>query len=147
MTQNNTSQEQFREQKYNPEREYQEHNYKELVAWQKAHSLVIKIYDVTTMFPKEELLGLTGQIKNIAPLIPALLVEGYVSNNQEKYIDCLDEALGKLAHLEYLLLLAKDVKFLPRNLYDETEKLRQDVNYLFFKLLDSIRRRVLSKKR
>ena len=118
-----------------------------MVAWQKAHSLVIKIFDVTTMFPKEELIGLTGQIKNIAVLIPALLVEGYVSNNSNKYIDCLDEALSKLAHLEYLLLLAKDVRFLPRNLHDETEKLRQDVNFLFFRLLESIRRRTLSKRR
>ena len=140
MSQNNP--EQNKESK--PQGEFKEkeyRNYRDLVAWQKAHALALKIYDLTTMYPKDEILGLTAQTKQIAGIIPALLVEGYVCNIRDKYIMCLDEALSKLAHLEYFLLLAKDLRHLPRNFYEEAEKLRQDVTFLYVRLLDSIKRK------
>ena len=60
--------------------------YRELIVWQKAMSLVLKLYTETKSWPKEEVYGLTSQIRRCAVSVPSNIAEGYGRNNTGDYI-------------------------------------------------------------
>lgn len=69
-------------------------NYKELKVWEKSHQLVLDIYRVTAKFPKEEVFGVTSQIRRAAASIPANIVEGCGKNTQLDLAKFLNISLG-----------------------------------------------------
>lgn len=68
------------------------HNYKELKVWQKAMDFVVAVYDVTRNFPKEELYGLTSQLRRAAVSIPANIAEGAGCDSDAEFARFLDIA-------------------------------------------------------
>ena len=70
--------------------------YRDLFVWQKSMDLVKGIYAITKSFPKEELYGLTGQIRRCAVSIPSNIAEGYGRNSTTDYVRFLRIALGSL---------------------------------------------------
>src|SRR3990170_6589481 len=87
-------------------------SYKELKVWQKGMELAIEVYIVTKKFPKEELYGLTSQIRRAAFAIPANIAEGYARGHIADYIRFLRIAFSSGAELETHLLIAKRVGIL-----------------------------------
>lgn len=87
-------------------------SYKELKVWQKAIGHAIAIYTVTKNFPKEELYGLTSQIRRSAFAIPANIAEGYSRRYLAEYIQFLRIAFSSGAELETHLLIANKVRLL-----------------------------------
>jgi four helix bundle protein len=83
-------------------------SYKELIAYQKSYELVLHIYRITRSFPKEEVYGMTSQIRRAAVSIPSNISEGYMRGSKE-YIQFLKIALGSAAELETQLSLSKDL--------------------------------------
>ncbi|MGE8537506.1 four helix bundle protein [Chryseobacterium sp.] len=75
-------------------------NYKELIVWQKSVDLVTEIYTVTTAFPKEELYGLTSQIRRSSISIPSNIAEGHSRRSTSDYLQFLKIARGSSAELE-----------------------------------------------
>ena len=69
-------------------------NYKELKVWQKSYRLCLKVYRVTKGFPKEELYGLTSQMRRAALSIPCTLAEGYGRKTTPEYIRSLSRDYG-----------------------------------------------------
>jgi four helix bundle protein len=69
-------------------------NYKELKVWQKSYRLCLEVYRVTKGFPKEELYGLTSQMRRAALSIPCNIVEGYGRKTTPEYISSLYIAYG-----------------------------------------------------
>ena len=88
-------------------------DFRELKVWGKAHQLVLDIYRATTSFPKAEMYGLTGQIRRVAASIPANIVEGCGRTGDAELARFMQISMGSASELEYHLLLAKDLSFLP----------------------------------
>jgi len=93
-------------------------DYKQLMVWRKAHILVLAIYKATTNFPKDELYGLTSQIRRSASSIPANLAEGCGRDGDAELARFCVIAMGSASELEYHLLLAHDLNMLDNSTYD-----------------------------
>ncbi len=90
-------------------------NYKDLVVWEKAHALTLELYRVTRTFPKEELYGLTSQIRRAAASIGANLAEGCGRRSDGEFGRYLIVAMGSASELSYHLLLARDLHLLKES--------------------------------
>ena len=86
-------------------------NYKELKVWSKAHEFTLKVYQVTQLFPREEVYGMTSQMRRVAFSIPANIAEGCGKFTQQDFARYLNIALGSANESEYFILLSKDLKF------------------------------------
>jgi four helix bundle protein len=85
-----------------------------LKAWQRAHAMTIAVYQVTAKFPQDERFGLTIQLRRIAASLPTYLADGCGRATDQEFWKLLSQAMGAGHQLEYLLLLAKDLGYLPR---------------------------------
>ena len=93
-------------------------DFKELKVWEKAHQLALAIYKVTKGFPKEELYGLTSQIRRSCISIPANIAEGCGRSGDAEFARFLQIAMGSSSELEYHILLARDLTFFNDSTYD-----------------------------
>jgi four helix bundle protein len=87
-------------------------DFRKLKVWEKSHCLTAKIYQVTKGFPREELYGLTSQMRRSGLSIPANMVEGCGKESDAELARYLSIAMGSACELEYHLLLGRDVGFL-----------------------------------
>ena len=87
-------------------------DFKKLKVWEKAHRLTIDMYQATSTFPKEELFGLTSQIRRAAASIPANIAEGCGRSGDAELARFFRIALGSASELEYHLILVKDLSLL-----------------------------------
>ena len=115
-------------------------SYKELEAYKKGYELVKYIYVLTRKFTKEELYGLSSQMRRAAVSIPSNIAEGYMRGSKE-YIQFLRIALGSCAELETQLSLSKGLAFCSEFDFNKTYQLLTEV----MKLLSSYLRRMKSK--
>jgi four helix bundle protein len=81
--------------------------YKDLIIFQKADELAFQIYKITKEFPKEELYGLTSQIRRSALSIPANIVEGHARKLKKEFKHYINIALGSLAETRYFFDFSK----------------------------------------
>ena len=86
-------------------------SYNDLHAWQKAMDLVEQIYRVTRLFPKEELYGLTSQIRRAAISVPSNIAEGHCRSRRE-FVHHLSIAQGSLSEVETQLEIAKRLGYI-----------------------------------
>ncbi|TPL87754.1 four helix bundle protein [Mesorhizobium sp. B2-3-14] len=84
-------------------------SYKDLIVWQQAMDLAAATYALTKAWPKEELYGLTSQIRRSATSIPANIAEGYGRDNRGSYQQFLRIAQGSLKELETHLQIAERI--------------------------------------
>ena len=103
---------------------YNTKSYKKFIAWQSAHAFARKVYEVTRYFPKDELYGITSQLRRAALSVPTNIVEGTARQGQRELKNFLNIALGSLAEAEYLLEFCKEIGFLKQEDYDALELLR-----------------------
>jgi four helix bundle protein len=87
-------------------------DYKDLVVWQKAMELVTAIYQATQTFPKEELYGLTSQLRRAAVSVPSNIAEGQGRLTRGEFRQFLGQAKGSLSELETQLLIAQNLGYL-----------------------------------
>ena len=83
----------------------------DLIAWQKAHQLVLAIYKATKTFPKDELYGLVSQIRRAAVSVPANIAEGFRRRTKADKRRFLTIAHGSLEETRYFLILSKDLGY------------------------------------
>ena len=100
-------------------------NYKELKVWQKSVDLAVKIYDATKNFPREEVYGLTSQIRRCAVSIASNIAEGAGRNSKKDFNNFLGISNGSSCELETQLIIAQRI-----NLIDKTdlESIQQEIN-------------------
>jgi len=89
--------------------------YKDLVAWQKAMDLITEIYRVTRKFPKDELFGLTSQLRRAAVSIPSNIAEGQGHLSKGDFRRFLGHARGSLSELETQILIAQNLNYLNKD--------------------------------
>lgn len=99
--------------------------FQSLEFWKKSHRLTLSIYDLTSKhFPKNEIFGLTSQIRRAASSIPTNIAEGCGRKSNADFAHFIHIAIGSASEVEYELLLAKDLKYIDKNNW---KKLRDDV--------------------
>jgi four helix bundle protein len=87
-------------------------SYKNLLVWQEAIALVTQVYVVTRCFPREELYGLTSQIRRSAVSVPSNIAEGQARNSTGEFRQFLGIAKGSLAELDTQLVIAANLGYL-----------------------------------
>jgi four helix bundle protein len=109
-------------------------SYKDLVAWRKAMDLVTEIYLVTRAFPREEVYGLTSQLRRAAVSVPSNIAEGQARFSQKEFHHFLSLARGSLVEIETQLMIAQNLDYLSlqqiRPLLDKTAELGKVLNGL-----------------
>ncbi|MBI4843098.1 MAG: four helix bundle protein [Nitrospirae bacterium] len=93
-------------------------DFKTLSVWEKAHGLTQKVYHATSAFPREELYGLTSQIRRSCASVPTNIAEGCGRNSDAELARFLEIAMGSASELEYLLILTHDLHLLNSAEYD-----------------------------
>lgn len=114
-------------------------DFKEFKVWEKSHSLTFGVYKITATFPKEELYGLTSQIRRACASIPANIAEGCGRSGNAELARFLQIAMGSASELEYHLLLARDLKFLNTLDYDVFSNRVVEVKRMLTALLKKVR--------
>ena len=93
--------------------------FQQIVAWQKAHSFVLSVYEITGTFPKEEQYGLVAQFRRAAVSIAANIAEGYRKLGKSDKLRFLNIAQGSLEECRYYILLAHDLHFITLDVYKD----------------------------
>jgi len=88
-------------------------DYKDLTVWQKAMDLVVAVYQTTRAFPREEIYGLTSQMRRSAVSVPSNIAEGQGRPTRGHFCSFLGHAKGSLAELETQTLIAQRLGYLP----------------------------------
>lgn len=120
-------------------------SYKELIVWRKSFELTKDIYKVTVSFPREELYGLVSQMRRAALSIPSNIAEGFSRSYTKEFIQFLRIAFGSGAELETQLLLAKELKFLKVEDYDNLGQTLQEIMRMLNKMINSLNLKVSSR--
>jgi four helix bundle protein len=114
-------------------------NYRELIVWQKAMDLVELVYQATKQFPKEELYGLTSQIRRSAVSIPSNIAEGQARKSTAEFLNFLSIANGSRAEMETQILLAQRLNYAANDTAQKILALSEEVNRLLNGLMNSLR--------
>ena len=108
--------------------------YKDLIVWQRAIELAKLAYELVKNFPKEELFGLTSQIKRATTSIPANIAEGSGRKTTKDFKHFLAIAYGYSLELETHLLLSRELGFGNEHDYDKTENKPIEVQKMLYKM-------------
>lgn len=102
-------------------------SYKQLVVWQKSIELVIEIYHLTKLFPKEELYGLISQMRRAAVSIPSNIAEGFARKHRQEYLQFIRIAFGSGAELETQIIIAQRLQFASKEKFLRAEQLLTEI--------------------
>lgn len=94
-------------------------DFRTLHVWRKSHALTLDVYNATKSFPKEELFGLTSQMRRSSSSIPTNIAEGCGRASNADFQRFLQIAFGSLSELDYQLILAHDLGWLDRSIHAE----------------------------
>jgi four helix bundle protein len=112
-------------------------SFQDLDAWQKAKTLVINVYKLTKDFPKEELFGLTNQIRRASTSIPSNIAESFGRKGTKEKIQFFHLARGSVQELKSHFELSKELKYLSKENYLLLFKLANEVDKLLMGLIKS----------
>ena len=119
--------------------EAEEKGYRKLIVWQKADELAFAVYFATKNFPKDEIYGLTSQLRRAAISVPTNIAEGMGRQNRSESRQFVNIALGSLAEAECLLSFCHRLDFLSQEEFGRLETLRKTVGSLLFGLHRSLK--------
>ena len=94
-------------------------SFEQVVAWQKAHSFTILVYQLTKSFPNDELFGLTSQFRRAAVSIEANIAEGYKRLGKQEKLRFLNISEGSLAECRNYIILSRDLKYIDDIQYSQ----------------------------
>src|SRR5438309_2634346 len=109
--------------------------FKELKVWQKAHAMTIAVYDTTRTFPREELYGLTSQLRRSAASIGANIAEGCGRRSDREMARFLQIARGSASEIEYHVLLARDLNYIDEEDFRKFSRQADEVQRMLTALI------------
>jgi four helix bundle protein len=112
--------------------------YTDLKVWQRAHQLVLRLYELSAGFPTDERFGLTSQLRRAAFSVAANLAEGSRRATAGDFTRHLDIAQGSVGEVDYCLLLARDLRYVPE---ERVAPLRVEVDEIGA-MLHALRRKI-----
>ena len=113
-------------------------DFRDLQVWQKAHRLTLAAYSSTSTFPREEMYGLTSQIRRCAASIAANIAEGCGKRGNPEFQRFLNIASGSASELEYHFLLARDLGFLSDSDYNKLDAAVVEVKRMLASLVRKV---------
>ena len=114
----------------------------DLDAWKKGHDLLLNVYKITRRFPKEEVYGLTSQIRRAAVSITSNIAEGFSRYHFKEKINFYYNARGSASEVQNLLVVARDVGFLKNAEQESLNTATEDVKRLINGLVRSVDSRI-----
>ena len=90
-------------------------DFRQLNVWQKAHKIVLDVYEITKKFPKEEKTELVSQIRQSASLVPIKIAEGFLRRNPKEKEVAYKRSQETLEEVKYFLILAGDLDYMKDN--------------------------------
>ena len=113
-------------------------DYKKYTVWQKSHELVLEVYKILKLFPKDELFGLISQMKRSSSSIPTNIAEGCGRSSDKDFCRFLYFSFGSANELEYQIILSIELKFIEiensQKLLFQVEEVKKMLNALITKL-------------
>lgn len=116
--------------------------YKKLKIWDIADKLATEIYKITKKFPREELYGITSQIRRAASSVPLNIVEGHASNSRKEFLSFLNIAKRSLAETEYILELSLKLDYLNKQDYEGIENIRHELGKMLNGFMESLKQQI-----
>jgi four helix bundle protein len=113
-------------------------NYQELIVWQKAMDLVEEVYIASKSFPREEIYGLTSQLRRAAISIPSNVAEGQGRRTTPDFLRHLSIAYGSLREVETQILIATRLRYLAQGRCQDVMKITGEVGRLMNGLMASL---------
>lgn len=114
-------------------------NYRDLIVWQKAMDLVEMVYLATRQFPKEELYGLTSQVRRSAVSIPSNIAEGQGRKSRAEFLNFLSIANGSRTEMETQIQLAQRLSYVTKKTAQSILDQSEEVSRLLYGLRNSLR--------
>jgi four helix bundle protein len=113
-------------------------DFRKLEVWNKAHQVVLNVYKSTLGFPKDEMFGLTSQIRRAAASIPSNIAEGCGRGSDAELSRFSQIAMGSSSELEYQVLLAKDLRYLSNDVYEDLSNKVVEVKKMLTSLIKKL---------
>jgi four helix bundle protein len=114
-------------------------SFRNLKVWEKAHAVTLDVYGASRSFPKDELFGLTSQMRRASASIGANIAEGSCRKGDTEFGRFLQIAVGSASELEYHLLLARDLRILAATDYERLSGGVVEVKKMLASLIRSCR--------
>ncbi len=114
----------------------------DLKVWQKAHNLVLNIYNITKMYPNHEQYCIVSQMKHSSASIATNIVEGYKRKTTKDFIHFLNIAATSLEETKYHILLSKDLSYITIEKYKEIIYLCDEIGKMLFRLQEKLSSRI-----
>jgi four helix bundle protein len=111
-------------------------------AWQHADKLAVAVYRATKSFPREEIYGLTSQMRRCAVSVPANIVEGSLRKYLKEYSQFLYISMSSLGELEYYIHLAGLLGYLPDEEHKKLDELREETGKTLHGLIKWVERQL-----
>lgn len=117
-------------------------DFRKIDAFKLADKLVITLYGMTKEFPKEELYGLTSQMRRAAVSIPSNIAEGATRKSKKEYLRFLYIAMGSMSELEYHIHLCRELKYLNESDHAVLEEQRKNAAGKLYRLTEAVQKEV-----
>jgi four helix bundle protein len=114
-------------------------DFRKLQVWEKSHVLVLGIYRSTQSFPKDELYGLTSQMRRACVSIPANIAEGAGRESIPERVHFIQIANGSASELSYFLLLSRDLGYLPEEAFVKFSQDLDEIGRMLTGLMKTLR--------
>jgi four helix bundle protein len=109
-------------------------DFKKYDIWQLSHAFTLRIYSKTSLFPKDEMYGITSQIRRASSSIPTNISEGCGRNSDKEFNQYLNIALGSASETEYLIILSRDLNYIDMETFEILEKEINAIKSKIYKL-------------
>lgn len=113
--------------------------WRKLEVWKLGDELARKVYEVSRGFPKEELYGLTSQIRGAALSIPTNVVEGYSRKGDKELAHFVNISIGSLAEVKYLLHFASTLEIVDEEQYESLDRRYDDLGGKLWSFYQKVR--------
>lgn len=114
-------------------------DFRKLMVWQKSYQLTLAVYHATTSFPKEELFGITNQMRRAATSIAANIAEGSGRNSDAELRRFCHIAMGSANELAFFAMLSHDLHYLDSSQYDGLQKTIEEVQRMLSGLIHRLK--------
>ena len=113
-------------------------NHKDLDVWKQSIDFVTSIYDITREFPKEEIYGLTSQIRRASVSVPSNIAKGAARKSKTEFKQFLYIALGSLSEVETQIIISLKISYVDKGLYEELNSKLTSIRKMLIGLIKSL---------
>lgn len=117
-------------------------SYRDLKVWQKAMDMVVNCYKLSQTFPKDEIYGLTSQLRRAAVSVPANIAEGYGRGSRKEYLQFLTIAQGSLKEAETHLMIAQRLEYVTQAQIESTLIHTEEVGKMLGTLIRTLKEKI-----